>query len=173
MMDSSDIKKSIDRRMAAAITGQPMESIIGVPIILAFQSPEEKAKQFKNALIAYSIDNLENNEENKVLIDDLEFIMPRLNKQFMFEWEQERFYENYAYCLLAAYEDLTETPLIWERVAATEEGDFPRFHEGKFQLLQGTTSEEATLWLYKQFTSELKKKEPPKTKQKSEKRRWW
>lgn len=172
-MRSDDITSEINKRIIEKVTGRRIERYNGVSVSIEFQSPEDKAKHFKRALLDYSIEKLDDTEENKVIVEDMGFIFSRLNEQFSCQKEKDAFYKNYAYCVLSAYEELTNTPLVWQIVTDSEPDGYPKIDQGYFQVTPTTSDEDATIWLCRQYDQELKKKEKEKIMKKSPKHYWW
>ena len=173
-MKSDDLYLSIAQRIISLATNEQTESFLGIPIIIAFSSPTEKAKLFKRALFDYSIEKLAPTEENKVIVEDIEFIFSRLNKQFLCEGEKEEFYKNYAHCILHEHGELLGTNLTWVDIGIDEPGEYPTIENGIFKVTPATSYEEAAVWLFRAFEEELQKKEEkPKEKKKATPKRWW
>lgn len=173
-MRSDDLYVSVAKRIIALATNEQTESFLRIPIIIAFASPTEKAKLFKRALLDYSVEKLEPTEENKVIVEDIEFIFSRLNKQFSWEGEKEEFYKNYAHCILHEHGELLGTNLTWLNVSVDEPGEYPTIEDGIFKVTPATSYEEAAVWLFRAFETELQKKEEkPKEMKKEPPKRWW
>lgn len=148
-MDTKNINRNINERIIKMSGG-----IIGVLL----QPPTETAQYFKRALFDYSIEKLLDTDENKVIVEDIGVIFSRLDKQFTSRLEQEKFYHNYVLCILDKYSELIGTEISWELVSEESPKTFPRIEECCFLTKRTTTSEEAAIWLFRQYDQKLKEK---------------
>ena len=151
-MNSNDFFESIAERIIEKASDDAMVLPFG---IVAFESESQMAELFKKALLDYSIEKLDDKDENKVIVEDLGFIMSRLNEQFTSKEEKEDFYQNYAQGLLGVYSELMGVKLEWDDVAETAEGEYPKIEGDTFYTKPSTTCEEATIWLFKQMEKKL------------------
>ena len=157
-MNSNDFFESMAERI---IEKAAKENVSVLPLgIVAFESREQMAELFKKSLVDYSIEKLSDTEENKIVVEDINFIITRLNDQFTSTQEKDDFYQNYAQGLLGVYGELIEVKLEWDDVAENAEGEYPRIEGDTFYTRPSTTCEEATLWLFKQLESKLKETKP-------------
>lgn len=160
-MSSNDFFESMAERIIEKASYDAMVLPFG---IVAFESKSQMAELFKKALFDYSIEKLDDKDENKVIVEDLGFIMSRLNEQFTSTEEKDDFYQNYAQGLLGVYGELIGVKLEWDDVAETSEGEYPKIEGDTFYTKPSTTCEEATIWLFKQMEKKLKEQpEPDKT----------
>ena len=158
-MNSNDFFESMAERI---IEKAAKENVSVLPLgIVAFESREQMAELFKKSLVDYSIEKLSDTEENKIVVEDINFIITRLNDQFTSTQEKDDFYQNYAQGLLGVYGELIEVKLEWDDVAENTEGEYPRIEGDTFYTRPSTTCEEATLWLFKQLEKKLKEQPKP------------
>lgn len=165
-MKSDDIYESVAERIIKIAGGPDLTSTLGIPLSIAFESKTDMADIFKKAIFDYSIEKLEDKEENKIIVEDMGFIASRLNEQFVSAEEKEEFYKNYAQCLLGVHSQLIETKLVWDDVAESAKGEYPRIEGENFLTRPSTTNEEVTIWLFREFEKKLKEekqKEQPKS----------
>ena len=173
-MKSDDLYISITKRIISLATNDAKETFLGIPIIIAFSTPTEKAKLFKKAIFDYSIEKIEETEENKIIVEDIEFIFSRLDRQFSCEKEKEEFYKNYAHCILSEYGELIGTNLTWLDVESAEKEECPKIEDDVFKVPTATSYETSAVWLFRELEKELQKKEEkPKEKKKTSPKHWW
>lgn len=150
-MDSSDILEQLIKiRIGSALQGKGIKP----------------SDDFKPFLYEYTTNFLEDSEENRIVVDDLRYLFPRLNKQFSSLEEKEAFYDNYVRLLLSEYSALTRTLLsvVKER---KEDGEPPfEIVDGTLSIDDAASSEETALWLFSEYEARLKEKSEEKGKQK-------
>ena len=120
---------------------------------------EEQARKYQRALLEYGMEKLIPNDKNKVIVEDLGFILDRLEEQLTDE-EKQDFFANFVHSIIYAYGDLTGDPILWEIVDENKEGDFPILtgeYTKFFQTKASMDNKEIALYAYKMLEEKLKK----------------
>lgn len=120
---------------------------------------EEQAKKYQKALLEYGMEKLIPNDNNRVIVEDFEFILDRLEEQVPAE-EKQDFFANFVHSIVYAYGDLTGEPILWEIVDESKEGDFPTLvgeFTKFFQTKASMDNKEMALYAYKMFEEKLEK----------------
>ena len=120
---------------------------------------EEQARKYQKALLEYGMEKLIPNDKNKVIVEDLGFILDRLEEQLTDE-EKQDFFANFVHSIIYAYGDLTGEPILWEIVDENKEGDFPTLtgeYTKFFQTKASMDNKEIALYAYKMLEEKLEK----------------
>ena len=158
-INANGIRANIKERMANILLEQPVTSRIQALLVLASVSKEEKAHLFQEAFTDFLAESLPITEENKVVFNDAEYIMEKLNSQFSWEGEKEMFYKECSLCILDAYCDFLSQPIIWQQVPAPATGEYPRFEGNNFISMATQDYADLAPWLYRTFTERVKEQE--------------
>lgn len=166
-MHSNDIYEKVTEKIIELSSNGHIK-IAGIPVMVAFQSKVDQAEFYRRALYDYSIEKLEDTEENKIVVEDLSFLFARFENQFASQAEKDSFYNNYVCSILGSYNELTEKKRTWRRVDINESGEYPSIDDD-FVTRTDMDNKDAAIWLFKKYEKELERQKQESAKGKKEK----
>lgn len=175
-MNSNDIYEKVAEKMIelSCDSGSGIK-IAGIPVVIAVQSNIDQADFYRRALYDYTIEKLEDSEENKVVVEDLGFLFSRLENQFTSSLERSEFYNNYICSILGAYNEMTGVKLTWKRVSDDPLQE-PSIVDEALVTGDDIDNCDVAVWLFRHYETELrdfKNREEQKQKTKTHKKTRW
>lgn len=129
------------------------KGIINNPLISYTKERKKEAiNNLTDGLLEYSCQKLYEQGDTKDVVMDLSVLFDRLDS-YIAPNEQEKFYQNYVFCMLNTYNSLENTNYMWSpEMEKTKDLNYPRFEkEGNylefFKTGPESTNKETALWL--------------------------